>query len=99
MQAKILARMGLTNPWVREAALAVLALIVGFGVMPMLIYLAGSTSLGRYDGATPARIYEGVFRGLQEGSVASWVVVLGTYGMYLGLKGLAVWWRASAKLA
>ncbi len=99
MQVTILKRLGLTNAWVREAVAAALALIVGFGVMPVLIYLAGSTLLGRYDGATPARIFEGVFRGLQDGSIASWIVVLGPYAIYLGFKGLALWWRASAKLA
>jgi hypothetical protein len=99
MQAKMLKALGLSNVWVQEAAFAALALIIGFGVLPALIYLAGSTLLGRYDGAAPARIYESVFHGLQEGSLASWIVVLGPYAIYLGLKSLVLWWRASAKLA
>ena len=31
--------------------------------------------------------------------MASWVVLLGPYGLYLLFKGLRGWWRASANLA
>ncbi len=79
--------------------MAVITLALGFGVMPVLIFFAGSSSLGRYEGAAPARIYEIVYQGLRTGSLASWVVVLGPYGLYLIFKGLRLWWRASARLA
>jgi hypothetical protein len=99
MQSKILGRLGLKNAWVQEAVLAALMLAIGFGLMPALIYLAGSTALGRYDGASPARVYDGVYQGLQSGSIASWIVGLGPYGMYLLVRGIVLWWRASAKFA
>ena len=35
-----------------------------------------------------------LFAGLGQGSIASWVVVLGPYGLYLLFKGLRAWWRA-----
>ncbi len=79
--------------------MALASLAVGFGILPLLIFLAGSTLLGRYEGASAARIYATVYRGLGEGSAASWIVVLGPYGLYLLFRGLKVWWRAGARLA
>lgn len=95
----ILKRWGLAAAWAQEAALAVLALALGFGIMPILIFFAGSWALGRYEGASVARMYDSVYRGLGLGSVASWIVVLGPYGFYLLLRTLRLWWRASARLA
>ena len=76
-----------------------IALLTGFALMPVIIFFAGSSLLGRYEGASVGRIYESVYRGLETGSVASWIVLLGPYGVYLIFKGLRSWWRASAKLA
>jgi hypothetical protein len=98
MQSKILNRLGLTNEWAQEAGMAAITLGLGFGVMPLLIFLTGSSSLGRYEGAAPARIYDTVYQGLRDGSSAAWTVVLGPYGLYLLFKGLRLWWRASARL-
>jgi hypothetical protein len=92
-------RLGLTGGWTREPALAVLALAFGFGLMPLLIYLAGSWTLGRYEGASATGIYQGIYRGLASGSVACWIVVLGPFGLVLTFKILRLWWRASARLA
>lgn len=98
MRFTILERWGLAGGWVRELGLAAITLAVGFGVMPVLIFFAGSSLLGRYDGASPARLYDSVYRGLGAGSLASWIVVLGPYGLYLIVKGLRLGWRASARL-
>ena len=95
----ILKRLGLTGGFSREVALAAIALAVGFGLMPLLIFVAGASSLGRYEGATAARVYESIYRGLPAASLASWIVVLGPYGLYLLGKGLRAWWRAGARLA
>lgn len=95
----ILKRLGLSSGWPQEAAFAALALAVGFGVMPILIFFAGSMALGRYDGASLSRIYDSLYQGLVAGSVASWIVVLGPYGCYLLFKTLSAWWRASSRLA
>ena len=65
-----------------------IALLVGFALMPVLIFFAGSSLLGRYEGASVQRMYESVYRGLEAGSVASWIVLLGPYGLYLIFKGL-----------
>ncbi len=74
-------------------------LAVGFALMPLLIFSAGSSVLGRYDGAGAARLYDSVYQGLGNGSAASWGVVLGPFALYLAFRGLQLWWRASARLA
>lgn len=90
-------RFVLKRPWVRETLVAIVTLGLGFGLLPLLIYFAGSSLLGRYEGASPARIYDGVYRGLQAGSLVSWIVVLGPYGLYLLFEGLRFCWRAGTK--
>lgn len=95
----ILKRLDLTGRWTRELVHTALALAAGFGLMPLAIFYAGSQALGRYEGASAARIYRGTYQGLQTGSLASWIVVLGPLGFYLIFKGLRQWWRASARLA
>jgi hypothetical protein len=97
MQSTILERVGLGNAWVQEAVMAAVTLGLGFGVMPLLIFLAGSSLLGRYEGASASRLYDAIYHGLGAGSLASWVVVFGPYGLYLLFKGLRVWWRAGTK--
>jgi hypothetical protein len=95
----ILTRLGLASAWSQELSLAAGALAIGFGIMPMLIFFAGSSALGRYEGASPARLYDSVYDGLETGSLASWIVVLGPYGLYLLYRALRHWWRASVRLA
>ena len=95
----ILTRLGLVSGWSQELALAAFTLVLGFAVMPLLIFLAGSSALGRYDGASAPRIYDSIFQSLVRGSVASWIVVLGPYGFYLLFKALRYCWRAGGRLA
>ena len=72
---------------------------IGVGLMPILIFYAGVSALGRYEGASLGHLYRSLFTGIGQGSIASWVVLLGPYGMYLLFKGLRAWWSASARLA
>ena len=90
---------GLNGGWAREAGLSGLALGVGFGLMPLLIFLAGSLTLGKYENAGAARLYTSIYRGLTAGSVASWVIVLGPYGLLLLFRGLRLGWRAGSRPA
>ena len=94
----VLARAGLTSPWSVELAVAALGLLIGVGLMPVLIFYAGVTTLGRYDGASLGHLYRSLYEGLGQASIASWVVLLGPYGLYLLFRGLRAWWRASAHL-
>jgi hypothetical protein len=96
--SKIIKRLGLRG-WSRELWLAAGALLIGFGLMPVLIFFTGASLLGRYEGASLRHLYGSIYGGLEAGSVASWIVLLGPYGLYLLSKALKVWWRASAKLA
>jgi hypothetical protein len=99
MIRSLFGRLGLTSAWSVEVAAAALALLGGVVLLPLLIFYAGAGSLGRYEGASLGHLYNSFFSGLRQGSMASWVVLLGPYGLYLLFKGLRTWWRASARLA
>ena len=85
--------------WSRELWLSGIALVTGFAVLPGFIFFVGATALGRYEGATAFGIYRSVYGGLTRGSMASWLVLLGPYGLYLLFRGFKACWRASTKWA
>jgi hypothetical protein len=87
------------RPWTAELLVAGIGLALGVFLMPVLIFYAGAAALGRFDGASLGHLYSSLFEGLREASVASWVVFLGPYGLYLLFRALRAWWRASARLA
>lgn len=90
----LLRRLGLQSAWSLELGIAVVALLAGALLLPVLIYYAGVSSLGRYEGASLGHVFKGLYTGLAEGSIASWMVVLGPYGLYLLFKALRFCWRA-----
>ena len=90
--------MGMTSQWSVELVLAALGLSIGVGLMPMLIFYAGVSTLGRYEGASLGHLYRSLFTGVAQGSIAAWVVLLGPYGVYLLFKALRAWWHASSRL-
>jgi len=79
---------------VKQLGIAGIALVCGLGVLPPLIYLAGTSALGAYEGASIETLYRSVLQGLNDGSVAAWTVVLGPYALFLLLQLLRRWWRA-----
>lgn len=81
----------------REALVAGGALVLGLGIMPLLIELAGTSTLGPYEHGGMGQLYGSIFRTLPSGSPASWTVVLGPYGLYLLWKVLRAWWRIGAR--
>jgi hypothetical protein len=87
-----------TRPWALELSVAAVGLLLGVALMPVLIFYAGVATLGRYEGASLGGLYQSLLQGLREASLASWVVFLGPYGLYLMFKALRAWWRASALL-
>jgi hypothetical protein len=93
-----LRRFAKTRPWAAELTAAGLGLLMGVALMPVLIFYAGVAALGRYEGASLENLYSSLFFGLRDASVASWVVFLGPYGLYLLFKGIRGWWRTSARL-
>ncbi|HMI76164.1 MAG TPA: hypothetical protein VK495_15785 [Steroidobacteraceae bacterium] len=84
------------SPWGAELVAAAAGLLLGVSLMPILIFYAGAATLGRFEGASLGRLYGSLFLGLKEASIASWVIFLGPYGLYLLFRGLRAWWRASA---
>lgn len=84
------------RPWAAELVVAAIGLLLGATLMPVLIFYAGVAALGRFDGASLGNLYSSLFAGLREASIASWVVFLGPYGLYLLFRALRAWWRASA---
>jgi len=84
------------SPWGAELVAAAAGLLLGVTLMPILIFYAGAATLGRFEGASLGRLYGSLFLGLKEASIASWVIFLGPYGLYLLFRGLRAWWRASA---
>lgn len=78
-------------------AAAAVGVLLGISLMPVLIFYAGVATLGRFDGASLGNLYSSLFVGLKEASIASWVVLLGPYGLYLLFRALRAWWRASSK--
>ena len=85
------------RPWAAELVVAGVGLALGLVLMPVMIFYAGVAALGRYDGASLGRLYSSLFEGLKEASVASWIVFLGPYALYLLYRALLGWWRASAR--
>jgi hypothetical protein len=86
------------RPWAAELSLAGIGLLLGVTLMPVLIFYAGVATLGRFDGASLGQLYSSLFQGFKEASIASWVVFLGPYGLYLLFRALRAWWRSSARL-
>jgi len=83
----------------KQLTIAIIALLVGFVVIPMLIFVAGAALLGRYEGASLGATYGVVLRGLKNAAPASLIVVLGPYALCLLFGALRWWWKASARLA
>jgi hypothetical protein len=96
LMAVSLRRLSKTRPWTLELGAAAVGLLIGAALMPLLIFYAGAAALGRYEGASVGQIYSTLFSGLGNASIASWVVLLGPYGLYVMFKALRGWWRASA---
>ena len=93
-----LAQLAEERPWAAELLMAGIGLLLGVALMPVLIFYAGVATLGRFDGASLGHLYSSLIEGLREASIASWMVFLGPYGLYLLFRALRAWWRASARL-
>jgi hypothetical protein len=77
----------------REIIIAASGIAIGGLLLPPLIYACGAAALGVYEGASVAHTYHSVWSGAVEGSIASWIVILGPYALLLLFRGLRLWWR------
>jgi hypothetical protein len=94
-----LSRLAEESPWAAEMVAAGVGLLLGVALLPVLIFYAGVAALGRFEGASLGHLYGSLFAGLKEASIASWVIFLGPYGLYLLFRALRAWWRASARFS
>jgi hypothetical protein len=97
--ASKLSRLAEESPWAAELIAAGVGLLLGVVLLPVLIFYAGVAALGRFEGASLGHLYGSLFVGLKEASVASWVIFLGPYGLYLLFRALRAWWRVSARFS
>jgi hypothetical protein len=72
----------------RELVILAGALAFGVVVVPPLLWLAGTRSLGPYAGGGPGALVESFFRGLASASLAFWVVALAPYLITLVVRAL-----------
>jgi len=81
-------------PLRRELIWIGVALVLGFVVMPPLIWLVGTHVLGPYTPGGIGALWGQFFRGLASGSFAFWYVAIGPYFLLLLLRALIRLFRA-----
>lgn len=77
----------------RELYFAGGALVTGFVALPLLIYLAGTLTLGKYETGALGAFLADFFGGLFRGWLPPWGVVLGPYLLVLFLRLARFTWR------
>jgi hypothetical protein len=77
--AKLLESLGSLGRPQRELALALLGLLLGVLLMPLLVWLAGTVALGPYANGGFSALLGDFLGGLAEGSLACWLVLAGPY--------------------
>jgi len=75
----------------RELLTLALCLAIGLLVMPLLIWVVGTTQLGHYANGGIGGLLGDYYLGLAKGSLAYWLVALGPYAAVWLLRGLRVW--------
>ena len=73
---------------VREFVILGTALLLGFVIAPLLIWLVGHYILGPYNPGGPARLLADYMTGLAHGSPIFWAVALGPYLLALVVRSL-----------
>ena len=69
--------------WVRELVIFAVAAVVGFLIVPLLIWSMGHATLGPYNPGGPGRLLADFMSGLAHGSSIYWAVALGPYALTL----------------
>jgi hypothetical protein len=68
-----------SRPLRREVLIILVALACGVAVLPPIIFLVGSKTLGAYAGGDIRGFMENFFKGLAQGGFAFWAVALAPY--------------------
>ena len=80
-----------TRGWKRELLTLALCLAIGWLLMPILIWIVGSTQLGPYANGGIGHLLGDYYLALAKGSLAYWLVALGPYAAVWLLRGLRAW--------
>lgn len=72
----------------REALYALLALLAGVLLLPLLVWSAGRLALGTYANGGPFALLADFARGLAQGSMPYWIVALAPYAAFIALRVL-----------
>jgi hypothetical protein len=67
----------------RELLILAAAGVVGFLIVPLLIWTVGHSALGAYSHGGPGRLLADFMSGLAHGSPIYWAVALGPYALTL----------------
>ena len=84
----------LKRPLIREAALFVGLLFLGFVVVPILIYLIGPRLLGDFGGVGYADFFNGISTRIRQGDTAAWFFILSPYLAIQSLRLAWLGWRS-----
>jgi hypothetical protein len=85
------------SPVVREALIALIALIVGVTLLPVAVYYTGVETLGPYTGGGLWRFWGDFFKGLAQGGLSWWLIALGPYALLLFARGARAAFRLTAR--
>ncbi len=99
LPAKLLETLGALGRPQRELALALLGLLLGVLLMPLLVWVAGMVALGPYANGGFGALLGDYLRGLAEGSLACWLVLAGPYLVMSLVRLLRLALRGIAALA
>jgi len=69
--------------WLRELVIFAVAAVVGFLIVPLLIWSMGHATLGPYNHGGPGGLLADFMSGLAHGSSIYWAVALGPYALTL----------------
>lgn len=72
----------------RELVVILIALVCGVVILPPIVFLVGSRTLGAYAGGDIRGFMENFFKGLAQGGPSFWAVALGPYVLTVLLRVL-----------
>lgn len=84
-------------PLVREALVALIALVVGITLMPLGVYYTGVETLGSYSEGGLWRFWGDFFKGLARGGLSWWTLALGPYVLLLFVRAARAAFRLTAR--
>ena len=82
MSANSNPRKSAMSPVTREFALLLILFLAGIFVLPLIVYLVGSSMFGDYSGTGFTAFYGNLHSELRAGDLAVWFLVLAPYAVW-----------------